>query len=276
MVRAAQSGSQAARVVAQDGATMGFGIRIRGLWQIRGWVAACAAFALVAAVWSVASVGVLPPRLGSRSLEMATATTQVLVDTPKSTLVDIRQDTQGIDALTNRALLLGNVMASPQVRADIARRAHVPFDSLQVVPPLTAKQPRVLAEAGNERHASDIRKLNGQYRLYIRANPTVPFLQIYAQTPTAESAGALANAAIGGMQSYLTELAQSTQTPETQQVRLIQLGRAHGAVINKGIQWRVAFLAFLLAFAVSFATVIWVRRVREGWRLAALSDQATA
>jgi hypothetical protein len=255
---------------------MGFGIRLRGLWQVRGWVAVCGVFAVVAALWSVADISLLPPRVGSRALTMATASTQVVVDTPRSTLVDMRQDTYGIDGLTNRALLLGNVMASPLVRADIARRAHVPFDQLQVVPPITARQPRVLSEAGNEKHTSDILRLNGQYRLYIKANPTVPFLQIYAQTPTAKSAGALANAAVGGMQSYLAELAKSTQTPGVQQIRLTQLGQAHGSVVDKGIEWQFAFLAFLLAFGASCATVIWIRRVREGWRLAALSEQAPA
>jgi hypothetical protein len=247
---------------------MGFGMRIRGLWKIRGWVAACAAFAVAVSVWSLMHT--------SGSLEMATATTQVVVDTPKSTLVDVRQDTYGIDGLTNRALLLGNVMASPAVRADIARRANVPFEDLQVVPPTTAKQPRVLAEAGNERHTSDILKLNGEYRLYITANPTVPFLQIYAQTPTAESAGALANAAVGGVQSYLETLSKSTRTPTSEQIRLMQLGSARGVVINDGIKWRFALLVFLLTFAVSCATVIWVRRVRDGWRLAALSEQTSS
>ena len=241
------------------------GMRMRGLWKMRGWVAACAVFALGVTLWSLLQT--------SGSLEMATATTQVVVDTPKSTLVDIRQDTYGIDGLTNRALLLGNVMSSPEVRADIARRAHVPFEDLQVVPPITAKQPRVLSEAGNERHTSDILTLNSEYRLYVKANPTVPFLQIYAQTPTAESAGALANAAVGGMQSYLDELARTTHLSVSERIRLIQLGSAQGAVINNGIQWRFAFLVFFLTFAVSCATVIWVRRVREGWRRAALSEQ---
>jgi hypothetical protein len=252
---------------------MGFGIRLRGLWQIRGWVVGCVAFAVLTALWSVDQISLFPPGLSSRSLEMATATAQVVVDTPKSSLIDARQDTHGLDALTNRALLLGNVMASPQVRADIARRAHVPFELLQVVPPITARQPRVLAELGHERRTTDLLKLNGQYRLYIKANPTVPFLEIYAQTPNAESAGALANAAVGGMQAYLDELGRSTDTPATQQIRLMQLGRAEGAVINKGIQWNVAILAFGIAFAFSCATVIWLRRVREGWRLAALAEQ---
>lgn len=251
---------------------MGFGIRMRGLWQIRGWVAGCCAFAFLAAVWSVDGVGLFPPRLTSRSLEMAAASTQLVVDTPRSTLVDIREDTYDLNSLTNRAVLLGNVMSSPLVRADIARRAHVPFDALQVTPPLTRQQPRVIAEAGTERHSTDILKLNGVYRLNIEANPTVPFLRIYAQTPDARSAGALANAAVDGVRAYLDNLALSTRTPVGQQVRLTQLGRAHGQVINKGIQWRGAFLVFLLMFAVSCATVIWVRRVREGWRLAALSE----
>jgi len=252
---------------------MKVGAHLRELWHVRGWMAACAAFALAMSVWSVAHVSLVPPGLSPRALKMATATTQVVVDTPKSTLIDLRQDTYSLDGLTNRALLLGNVMASPEVRADIARRAHVPFDALQVVPPLTGKQPRVLAEAGNQKHTTDILKLNGEYRLQIRANPTVPFLQVYAQTPDARSAAALANAAVGGMESYLGVLARSNQTPAANQIRLTQLGKAQGAVINEGIGRRVAALAFLVTFAVSCAAVIWARRVRSGWRVAALAEQ---
>ena len=71
----------------------------------------------------------------------------------------------------------------------------------------------MLAEAGNERHTSDILKLNGQYRLYIKANPTVPFLQIYSQTPDAKSAAALANAAVGGMRVLSRRAGALDQTP---------------------------------------------------------------
>ena len=63
--------------------------------------------ALVLSVWSVANISLIPPGLSPRSLEMATATTQVVVDTPKSALIDIRQNTYSLDGLTNRALLLG-------------------------------------------------------------------------------------------------------------------------------------------------------------------------
>ena len=77
---------------------------------------------------------------------------------------------------------------------------------------------------------------------------------------------------LGRLDVLVNNAAVFTRTPLSQQVRLTQLGRAHGEVINKGIQWRGAFLVFLVMFAVSCATVIWVNRVREGWRLAALSE----
>jgi hypothetical protein len=255
---------------------MGFGIRLRSLWEVRRWVVACALLALLAAVWSVAKISLLPPGLESRSLEMATASTQVLVDTPRSTMLDIRQDTYGLDALTNRAVLLGNVTASPPVREGIARRAGVPVEAIEIVPPLTPRQPRPLAETGSERHTSDLLKLNDEHRLIIRANPTVPVLQVYAQTATAESAAALANAAVDALRAHLTELAATARTPQAEQIRLVQLGRAKGTVINEGVEWQVAVLAFAVTFALACGTLIFVRRVREGWQLASVPEQRVA
>jgi hypothetical protein len=252
---------------------MGFGIRLRALWRLRTAVAGCAVLSLLAAVFSVADVRLSPFGLSSRSLEMATASTQVVVDTPKSAMVDFRQDTYSLDSLTIRAVLLGNVMASTPVRESIARSARVPVQALQVAPPLTPKQPRALAEAGNQKQTSDILKLNDQYRLNIQANPTVPFLHIYAQAPTAPVAEALANASVEALQSYLMSQAASAHTPDDDQLRLVQLGRATGKVLNEGIEWQVAVLSFLLTFAVSCATLIFLSRLREGWRLAALSER---
>jgi hypothetical protein len=252
---------------------VGLGTSIRKLWQLRAGVVASVALALVAAVWSVEKISLIPPGLTPRSLEMATASTQVIVDTPRSALLDLRQDTYGLSALTNRAVLLGNVMASPSVRKSIARRAHVPVESLQVAPPLTPKQPRALAETGNQKRTRDILKLNDEYRLAIQANPTVPILHIYSQTPTAESARALANAAVDAMRTYLADLAESARTPQSKQIRLVQLGPAQGAVINGGIEWQVAILAFLITLVASCATAIFIARIRHGWQLAELSER---
>jgi hypothetical protein len=255
---------------------MGFGIRLRTLWQLRVWVLGCLALSLLAAVWSVMQISLAPPSLASRAISMASATTQVVVDTPQSTLVDARTDTYNIDALTNRAVLVGNLMATPEVRAEIARLAHVPPALLQIQPPLTPKQPRVLAEDGHERHTTDIAKLNDEYRLVITANPTVPVLRIYAATGDERSAAALANAAVDATSKRLDQLARSSGTPNNDQIKLTQFGRAEGVVINEGASLRVAALAFLITFALSCASVLYVRRVREGWQLAELAERPPA
>jgi hypothetical protein len=251
---------------------MGTGIRMRRLWRLRAGVTSCLVVALLVAVWSVEKISLSPPGLSPRSLEMASASTHVVIDTPKSALLDNRQDTSGLEGLTERAVLLGNVISSGEVRAQIAREANVPPEILQIDAPLTRAQPRPLAQSGNEKHTSDILRSTDQYRLSILANPTVPVLDIYAQTPTAASAEALANAAVDSLRGYLRRLAVSEQTPETQQIRLVQLGRAEGAVINRGIRWQVALLAFALTFATACATLVFLARVREGWQVEADSE----
>jgi hypothetical protein len=246
---------------------------MRLTWGVRTTVAVSTAVALLVAIWSVEKVSLFPPGLAPRSLEMAAASSEVLVDTPRSALVDLRQDTYQLSALTNRAVLVGNVMASAQVRESIARRANVPAEQLRVEPPLTPKQPRVIAENGNGKGTGDILKLNDQYRLAIRANPTVPILQIYSQAPTAESAEALTNAAVAAMQTHLARLAGTDQTPMDEQIRLVQLGKAHGGVINSGIEWQVAILAFILAFAAAFGAIMFLGQTVTRWRLMPLTGR---
>jgi hypothetical protein len=235
---------------------MGLGKRLRTLWKLKLGVAIVLALACLAAVWSVEKISLSPLQLTPRSLEMATATTHVIVDTPDSTVLDLRQDTYSLEGLMNRAVLLGNVMASTSVQNDIARRAGVPLELLRIQAPLTPAQAAPPADSENARHTTDILKSTDQYRLDIEANPTVPMLNIIAQTPSAASAAALANAAVTEMKLYIDGLATSQKTPAKDQIRLLTLGQARGVVINKSVDWQVAAIVFLLTFAIGCATVV--------------------
>ena len=168
---------------------------------------------------------------------MASATTHVIVDTPRSSILDLRQDTYSLEALRQRTVVLGSVMAEGQVRQAIEDRGEVPAGQLQVTPPLTPEQPRAVAGSGPQKHTTDVVESTDQYRLSIQANPTVPIMDIYAQAPSAQAAEKLANGAVDELRSYLADLALQERTPEAAQIRLVQLGRAHGAVINGGIEW---------------------------------------
>jgi hypothetical protein len=253
---------------------VGIGTRMRKLWRLKLGVVISLAVALFAAIWSIDKVSLSPPGLKSRSLEMATATTHVVVDTPDSTMIDLRQDTYDISSLTNRAVVLGNVIASTNVEAKIAQRAHVPLQALRIQAPLTPQQASPPVNSQTQRHVSDIAKSMDQYRIEIDANPTVPVLDIYAQTPTADSAAALANAAVDELRAYLANLAVTQRTPAKDQIRLRQLGRATGTVINHGARTQVALVVFILTFLGSCATVVFIGRVRAGWRMEAMSERA--
>ena len=254
---------------------MGIGRRIRKLWQLKLGVVISLVVALFAAIWSIDKISLTPPGLSSRSLEMATATTHVIVDTPDSTMLDLRQNTYDITALTNRAVVLGNVIASTLGRGeDRAARLTFPSARLRIQAPLTPQQASPPVNSQTQRHVSDIVKSKDQYRIEIDANPTVPMLDIYAQTPTADSAAALANAAVDRAEGVPRGARRHEKTPAKDQIRLVQLGRATGTVINHGVQDQVAALVFMLTFLASCATVIFIGRVRAGWRLEALSERA--
>lgn len=252
---------------------MGIGMRIRQFTRLRAGGVVAVALGLVAAAWAAGGITLAPPGLKSRQVDIASATTQVVIDTPRSAVLDVRQDTYAIQSLTERAILLGNVITSGPVREYIAQQASIPVRSLEVAAPLTSEQPRARAELGVKKGPTELVKSNTQYRLAIRANPTVPVLSLYAQAPTAEVAERIANGAVEGLRRYLGEVALEQKTSEQNQIRLLQLGEAApSGVINKGARWELAVVAFLAVFGISCAAFVLLRRVRAGYRLAVQAE----
>jgi hypothetical protein len=252
---------------------MQLGMHLHQLWRVRFGVVICAVVALFVSLPATYEVNLLPPSLKPKSLETATASTHVLVDTPRTTLLDLRQGTFTFEAMTNRAVLLGNVMASVPVREYIARRAGVPANIIRATTPATPSDPRPIENPENRKRTQDILRAAGEYRVNISANPSVPILDVYAQAPTADASQQLANASVDGLKDYLADVARVQGVPRAKQVRLQQLGRARGGVINGGVRLEAAFLTFLFAFGLCAGAVLFVSRVRRGWRLADQIDR---
>ena len=167
--------------------------------------------------------------------------------------------------LSQRAVILGNVMASPPVRDFIGRRVGVPGDEISATGPVTPDQPNVIATAETAPHTTDILKRPNEYRLSIQANPTVPVLDIYAEAPDDAAAKKLASGAVSGLRDYLDLVARQRGTPGSEQVVLQQLGPVRGGVINSGAGLTMALVVFLLIFTVCAAAVLCVARIRRGW-----------
>lgn len=82
----------------------------------------------------------------------------------------------------------------------------------------------------------------------------------------------MANAAVDELKAYLAGLASSQTTPANDQIRIEQLGRARGMVINPGVKYQVALLLFIVTFLLACATTIFISRIRAGWRVEELSE----
>jgi hypothetical protein len=255
---------------------MQLGRHLHELWRIRVGIALSAMVAALAAVWSVATIQVAPPGLTPRNTEMAAASTRVLVDAPYPSVLDLSVSVNDFEGMKNRALLVGNIMATAPVREYIARRAGVSPRSLQMSSPVTPDWPRALASNGNPRRTTDILNSPDQYRLNIQVNPTVPVVDVYAQAPELGIAKRLADATVRGMEDYLRDLGVRDGVPRTQQVHLQQLGSPTGGTVNAGVSRKLALLTFVLVFAVSGMAVLFLARVRRGWRQEAATQRGIA
>ena len=249
---------------------MDLGRHLHELFTLRRSAVICLVLATLAALNMIYHL----PSFQPRAVEMASATTEVLVDTHKSAVHDLRQGSSEFQKMTNRAVLIGNVMASPPVLLYIGRRAGVNPQIIRAQPPLTVDFPRPLSGFGEDPKTRDLLRSTDQYRIDIQANPTVPILQVYAQAPNAKAAATLANASVDGLRDYLEVTAKEQGTPAGDVVRLSPLGHAHGKVITGGIRWQLAFVTFIIVFGLSAATAVLLSRIRRGWKEADAFEEA--
>src|SRR3954466_7355960 len=113
------------------------GVHLRELWTVRVGVLLAAVIALFVTLPMNFDVSPTKLRFTPRSLQIGSASTRVMVDTPKSMVLDLSQGPYAIDGLTHRAVLLGNVMASLPVREYIGRRARLPAAAINMTTPTT-------------------------------------------------------------------------------------------------------------------------------------------
>jgi hypothetical protein len=244
------------------------GALIHQLWRHKLGLATCVAFASLCTLASLYHISVAPPGLQSRHLQIGAASTQVLVDAPRSKIVDLNAQTADFTALTTRADLLSNVMASAQVRALIAQRVGIPFSSLVATASLGTNLARTAFEPGSERRSTDLIKETDRWRIAVSVNATLPMMYIDAQAPTSGGAARLANAAVDALAEYLTTMSNRAGLTPDHRTRLVQFGRAQGGVVNPSAGIEIGLLTFLVTFGVACAVLRLLLRVRHGWSLA--------
>ena len=210
---------------------------------------------LAGALYNGGAIGPLALK-GRSNLQVAAATTQVLVDYPAPSIVQRQLYPQDLDGLGNRAELLGRVMASPVVLERVARRLKVPQAEIGAFARATGDVPRALTEPGSEVRASEIQWSRSRYRIEVQARPAQPIIDIYSQAPSTAGAEALGTAAVDGLRDYLRDLAARQGFKLAEPVRLRQLGLSRGAVVNSHAPLAIAVITFMTAFAATACALL--------------------
>jgi hypothetical protein len=242
---------------------MEFAKTIRILWQRRRLVVLGALIAALAALLSVYRVSLIPPGLESRTHVFATATTQILVDTPESAFADLASN---IEPLETRANVFARFLASPVAVAQIARTAKVPPDSIDAKGPFEMNLPAFEQEPTAEQRSSQIVGERDIYRLRFDSNPNLPIVSVFAQAPTAGEATRLASAVPTALRDYIEKLQVQQHTPPKSRVEIRRLGEANGGVVNKGANAQIALLVFLGVMAGFCMLLIPAQTIAKGWR----------
>ena len=241
---------------------------LRTLWRWRIAMVGVTILAALGAVAVVYDVSGFPPKLESKSLEFGAASTQVMVDSPKSTLAAVEHSSD----LSGRALLFGNVMATDPVLREVALDAGVPRQAIVATGPVSVNATRAAKESNAEMRGNELIAEYKLQRLSFSASLDLPVIGISARAPTAEAAVRLADAAATGFQRYIEERQEADGVRAKNRVVIRQLGEASGGMLNEGASKVAAVMAFGAIFVLGCFAVLMLANIADNWRNGAADD----
>lgn len=219
------------------------------LWRHRRGVAAAMVVALLVAVGATTVMG---------SAVYAAASTQMLIDAPRSSLGDAETD---LTPYTARASVFARLMTAPQALDYIGQAAGIPGNLIAASGPEEIGAPQAL-HAPTSVQGGQIVSPSSQYSLRFDQNPLLPTVDVYAQAPTVKQAIALANGSVNGFGAYLDQIERQSNVPINARVQARELGTATGGMVNPGASKKIAALVFVGVFALLCWLVLFADRFR--------------
>lgn len=250
---------------------MAFVETVRQLWQRKLFVAIVAVVAIVAAIFSAYRIS--PSGLEKRALTVAAASSQILVDSPDSTLV-AGAELGTFEALSTRAKIYGQYLASLTARQEIAKRAGVPARTISTSGPFSsATGQTAYSSQSSEERAGELLQEGAANRLVFTAQEGVPILTVDAQSADSDTAIALAGASFATLKEYVRNL-EADGKPVRQGVTVRQLGEPEGGTLGGSNNIMMMALAFLVVFGLGCAAILVVPRFVQRWHALDYADYA--
>jgi len=239
--------------------------------------------ATLAALMTAFKIG--PGGVERRSVAVGAATSQILVDSAESTLVE-GAGTDQIAALGTRARVYAQYLSSRDAVNKIAAEldvnprmitAHGPFSEGTGI--------QDYDQQGAESRARDLVDEGKEYRLVFEAQEDVPIITVYATGPATAQALDLAHASFNVLQRYIGQLKAEAKVAEktipppkvataTSSVPLVEnivvreLGEPEGGLVGGSADLVLMVLAFLAVFGIGCLVVAAGSGFMRHWRLA--------
>jgi hypothetical protein len=240
----------------------------RHLWRQKPQIGLVLALALATALLVGYRVSLNPFGVHKRSLEVGAASSQILVDTPGSTLVSGASAEQ-FDALAARARVYGEYLSTLHARSRIAALSGVPERSITTSGPFSPESGQVSYEnQTSASRAGELLKEGAGNRLVFTAQEGVPIITVDAQAANGETAIRLAHASFIALREYVRSLQATREEHPTkgQGVVVRQLGVPEGGMIGGSNDKMLMGLAFFTVIGLGCALIVAGPRVRQRWR----------
>jgi hypothetical protein len=205
----------------------------------------------------------LPPH--SRQYQQAIASSDILIDTRNSQVVDVGGHGPELSTLASRANLLGNLMVTGPLKDTIAEAAGVSPEKLAVVPPGNSEEPGVAPAPVETGQGVNVPK-SERSTLTFSTDDTLPILHVVAEAPDAETARELALATVVNLRKYLAAVASTQQIPPARQLVVRQFGSPTVTTATRGIPHSLAFALALILALVGCAAVVGGSWFARSWK----------
>lgn len=238
------------------------------LWQRK--LALVCVFALSVLVALATSFRIGLHGLSKRSHQYGAAQAQLMIDSPRSSLIDLSQDPV---PLATRAAVYTEFMRSNAAKQAIAKTTGVPVNSITAEGPFTTAGGTQNIPRPSEARSNEVRQEGDAYRLVFDYQQDLPIVSVYAQAPTPEAAIRLADGSVTGVRNYVSGLESQQNVPPSKRTQIRALGAAEGGWVNSGVNAVVMMLAFVATFIAGCGVIVMIVAVSLGVRRLAEEDQ---
>jgi hypothetical protein len=257
---------------------------LRELWRRKRLLVPAVILAALVAISSSYKL----PSLEKRGLQLGAASSQILIDSPASTLVG-GADANQLSTLATRARVYAQYLSSLEARDDISRASGIPARAISLSGPFSTDVGRNNYQAQpSAARANDILKEGQGYRLIFDAQDGVPIITVSAQAPDALSAIKLARASFVALKQYIRRLQLqadkvpvkplpkgATAAPITPDagVTVRELGAPVGGTIGGGNGIMLMGLVFIAVLGLACAAITILPGMARHWRLLERAEQ---